>query len=214
MLVQILVDNPHSWIIPYAKELVNAINLRYKHQATLINNENEVVEGDILCLLSCEKIFKKLKLNNFNLVVHESNLPEGKGWSPLTWQVLEGKTKIPVTLFEATKKVDSGQIYLQEFINLNGDELLIDIKHQQGKITIKLILDFLKKFTNITGKPQIGIESFYGKRTYIDSQLDIDKTIKDQFNLLRVCDNERYPAFFIYKNKKYLLKIENSDKND
>ena len=42
--------------------------------------------------------------------------------------------------------------------------------------------------------------------------IDLNKNLKSQFNLLRICDNEKYPAFFNYKNKKYILKIfkENS----
>jgi methionyl-tRNA formyltransferase len=50
-------------------------------------------------------------------------------------------------------------------------------------------------------------------RTSKDSKLNMNKTIKNQFNLLRIVDNERYPAYFIYNNKKYILKIY-EDKND
>ena len=58
------------------------------------------------------------------------------------------------------------------------------------------------------GKSQRGEETFYKKRTPKDSELDINKTIKEQFNLLRIVDNEKYPAFFKFKNKIYTLKIE------
>ena len=88
----------------------------------LINSHEDVESGDVLCLLSCEKKFNKLNLNKYNLVVHESDLPEGKGWSPLTWQVIEGKRNIPITLFEANSLIDSGNIEI--FLigkNLNMD---------------------------------------------------------------------------------------------
>jgi methionyl-tRNA formyltransferase len=148
MKVQILVDNPNSWIIPFAEDLVVKIR-QLGHDAILINRHDEVVQGDILCLLSCEKIFRKLKLNKHNLVVHESDLPKGKGWSPVTWQVLEGKDKIPVTLFEAVEAVDAGPIYAKEYIELDGTELLTEIKAKQGLATQKLILDFVKKYPDI-----------------------------------------------------------------
>ena len=32
--------------------------------------------------------------------------------------------------------------------------------------------------------------------------------IQDEFNLLRVADQQRYPAFFDYQGVKYLIKIE------
>lgn len=210
MLVQILIDNPNSWILEYAEQLLIQIRNEFKFEAKLVHNHQDIIKGDVLCLLGCEKIFKNLKLNKYNLVVHESDLPKGKGWSPLTWQVLEGKKKIPITLFEATEKVDAGKIYKQDFIELEGHELLPEIKHLQGLKTNNLILDFLKNFP-LQGKNQQGEESFYSRRGPKDSQLSIEKTIKEQFNLLRVCDNERYPAFFYLNDKKYILKIFKED---
>jgi len=34
-----------------------------------------------------------------------------------------------------------------------------------------------------------------------------DKTIREQMNLLRVVDNERYPAFFEWQGNRYYLAI-------
>ena len=206
MKIQLLVDNKTSWMVPYAEQLCSRL-VDMKHEARLIFYHNEVLEGDILCLLSCEKVFKKLSLNKFNLVVHESDLPQGKGWSPVTWQVLEGKSTIPVTLFEAAASIDSGQIYSQAYISLNGTELLEEIKHQQGLVTQSLIMNFVESLPNIQGRPQCGDESFYPRRNPEDSRLDIHKSLYDQFDLLRVCDNERYPAHFTMRNEEYVLKI-------
>jgi len=208
MLVQLLVDNSNSWIIPYAIKLKEKIIKQFSFSVNLIYKHEDVINGDVLCLLSCEKIFKKLHLNNYNLVVHESDLPRGKGWSPLTWQILDGKNIIPITLFEALEKVDAGKIYYKDYIKLSGDELLSEIKHKQGEKTIDLILNFLADFNTIKGQIQVGESTFYRQRNYKDSELNVDDTIRNQFNLLRVCDNERYPAYFILNGKKYLLKIE------
>jgi methionyl-tRNA formyltransferase len=207
MKVQLLVDNPNSWILQYAQKLDKLINESEFGSSNLIFTHEEVGQGDVLCLLSCEKIFKNLSFNKYNLVVHESDLPEGKGWSPLTWQVLEGVNEIPITLFEAEESVDSGVIYSQTTIKLEGHELISEIKDQQGEKTIELIFNFLKQYPNVCGRKQEGIGSFYPRRRSEDSLLDINKSINDQFNLLRVCDNERYPAYFEKNGVKYLVKI-------
>lgn len=207
MLIQILVDNPNSWIIPYANELAEKITTELGYETNFTTKHENISKGNVLCLLSCEKIFSNLELNKYNLVVHESDLPQGKGWSPLTWQILEGKNAIPITLFEAQEKVDSGVIYKKTTIDLEGHELIEEIKHLQGLATQKLILDFLKNIVHMKGIEQEGKESFYPKRTEKDSELDPSKSIDEQFNLLRVCDNERYPAFFMKNGKKYLVKI-------
>ena len=206
MKIQILVDNINSWYIKYAKQLVHE-QKKNGHNAVLLNRHEDIEQGDILCLLACKKKFKKLHLNRYNLVVHESDLPQGKGWSPLTWQVLEGKNKIPVTLFEAGQKVDSGKIYAQDFILLEGHELIDEIREKQGIITNNLILNFVNGLPKVKSYKQVGQETYYPKRTPKNSELNINKSILEQFNLLRVVDNERYPSFFYKDGIKYVLKI-------
>lgn len=207
MKIQILCDNPNSWIIPYALQLKLALEER-KYEVVFTHKHEHITEGEILILLSCEKLFKQLDLNKHNLVVHESDLPQGKGWSPLTWQIIEGKNKIPVTLIEATEQVDAGDIYGQELIILKGTELVEELREKQGEATIKLLLNFIENYPNNTRRKQDGKESFYPRRKPEHSQLDIHKTIADQFNLLRVCDNERYPAWFEIHGEKFIIKIE------
>lgn len=206
MIVQILVDNINSWYVPFAHLLKKDLS-KLVDSVSVIHEHSEVKKGDVLCLVSCEKIFKNLDLNQNTIVVHESDLPRGKGWSPVSWQVLEGKNKIPVTLFEANKNIDAGVIYSQEFIELNGSELLDEIKTQQGLITNRLIEKFIASYPDVKGEKQVGESTFYDRRTPKDSELDINKTIKEQFNLLRIVDNQRYPAHFTINGEKYILKI-------
>lgn len=207
MLIQVLVDNPKSYIIPYAKELVSYFRER-GHESSFLQKSENVREGDILLLLSCRKIFKALDRNQHNLVIHASNLPEGRGWSPLTWQILEGKAEITVTLFEATEEVDAGVIYLQEQILFKGDELLPELQEKLSMSIIRLAKKFVDDFSQMEGREQEGVPSFYPRRKPEDSELDVNKPIAEQFNLLRVCDNEQYPAFFYLHGCKYKLKIE------
>lgn len=215
MKISIVCDNKDSWIIPYAKKLNQKLN-KMNHKSSLMYNYEDIRSGDLAFFLSCEKIVseKKLLLNKKNLVVHESSLPKGKGWSPVTWQILEGFNSIPITLFEANSEVDSGDIYLQDFIELQGHELISEIKHLQGKHTIDLILKFIDLYPNVYGKKQIGHSTYYPKRSDIDSELDINKSILEQFNLLRVVDNRRYPAYFIINGFKYKIAIEKEKNNE
>lgn len=208
MIISLICDNENSWIIPYLIKL-NEDLIKSKHNSKIIYSYKEIEKGDLAFFLGCESIINPniLKLNSQNIVVHESNLPEGKGWSPMTWQVLEGKDIITITLFEAIDKVDSGDIYLQDEIKLEGHEIFSEIKQLQGKHTIKLIKEFINKYPNIKARKQSGKESYYPKRTCDDSVLDIDKTIREQFNLLRVVDNENYPAFFYKDGFKYIIKV-------
>lgn len=198
-----------GWYLPHASELKKKIECR-DNRVSIGFNHNEMGYGDVLFVLSYEKVIPSnhLKKHNLNLVVHASDLPSGKGWSPVTWQVLEGKDRIVVTLLEADESVDAGDIYIQKELLLNGTELNTEVKEAQAKITQELILEFLLKYPDVHPAKQQGRESFYPKRTPEDSELDISKTIDEQFNLLRVVDNHRYPAYFMKNGQKYILKIK------
>lgn len=140
-------------------------------------------------------------------MIHASALPKGKGWSPLFWQVLEGKRAIVFSLFAASVDVDSGEIYLQKTLHLSGVELYEELRELQAKMCIEMALEFLKIYPNIKSIQQEGEESFYEKRGKEDSRLDISKSIEEQFNLLRIVSNEEFPAFFYKDGKKFILKI-------
>lgn len=187
------------------------------HSVSWVHDANDISSGDICFYLSYGSIVSDgiLKKNNNNLVVHESALPAGKGWSPLTWQVIEGKSEIPVTLFEAADKVDSGEVYLQAIISLDGFELVSDLRKKQAETTIELCLEFLSNYPGIVeqGRSQIGNESFYPRRHPKDSELDVNKTLIENFNLLRVVDNQKYPAWFKINGKKYKLSIQSFEGN-
>ena len=82
------------------------------------------------------------------------------------------------------------------------------MREAQGNATIELITEVIARYPDISGRNQSGEASFYPRRTPKDSELDINKSIEEQFNLLRIVDNNYYPAFFIRKGTKYILKIE------
>ena len=169
---------------------------------------------DMVFVLGYTKILSDtfLKKNKLNLVIHESNLPLGKGFAPVQWQILENKKKINICVFNANKNIDSGEIYLKNNFKINPTALYEEIRKLQGIATFKIIQEFLKKYPKFKIMKQKGRSSFYKKRTKKDSELNINKSIKDQFNLLRVCNNKKWPAFFIYKGEKFTLSINKEKK--
>ena len=77
----------------------------------------------------------------------------------------------------------------------------------QSKKTFQLISKFLNSFPNFKRKKQIGKSNFLKKRYPKDSKLNIHKTIKENFNLLRINNNNQWPSFFEYRKSKYIIKI-------
>ena len=81
-----------------------------------------------------------------------------------------------------------------------------ELRERQAYARLNLIKKFLKKYPKIDKKKQKG-GSYNRKRNSNDSEINIKKSIKSQFNLLRICDNERYPAFLNLKIKIYFKNI-------
>jgi len=212
MRLTVITDNPKSWFIPYAEKLTAELK-RDGHQVAFCTDYADVKQGDCAFLLSCERIVPKevLSLHSHNIVVHASALPKGKGWSPMTWQILEGKDDVPITLFEAAEKVDSGAVYLRDTIRFEGHELIDELRDALGKKIVEMVLKFAGSYPKIKGEEQQGTETFYARRRPKDSEIDVNKTLAESFNQLRVVDNERYPAFFRHKGRTYVLKIEKGD---
>jgi len=210
MRITLLVDNPKSWYLQYADCLLHKLQER-GHTTKLVQVAEDIPIGDIALFLSCEKIISReiRDRNKYNLVVHSSRLPQGKGWSPLTHQIIAGNNIIWNTLFEAVDKVDAGVIYAQEPMEFKGTELLPELHAIQGAKIGQMILAFVDNPTE--GKPQVGKDSFLPKRTPKHSELSMDKSLAEQFDLLRVVDNEQYPAWFKHRGRKYIIYITPDD---
>jgi RimJ/RimL family protein N-acetyltransferase len=205
-----ILSDPFSWIDGYLDDLALSLGLR-GYQVRRILHPTDLVAGDVCFLLSCGRLLSpdQLALHRHNLVVHESALPQGQGWSPMTWQILEGASEIPITLFEATAELDAGPIELQQRIVLQGTELVEEWRDLQAQATIALCLEWLDRYAEVLkeARPQQGQASHYRRRRPADSELDPQRSLAQQFNLLRVVDNQRYPAFVELRGQRYELQI-------
>lgn len=199
-----------SWINSTVEVLVEDWK-QLGHEVFWGHDLQELPSADFCFCLSFSQLIPTIIRQQFKhaLVVHESDLPAGKGWSPLTWQILEGKKRIPITLFEAADDVDSGPIYAQRWIEFEGHELVDELREGQATATKDICQWFVDHYPESLSevREQQGLESFYARRRPKDSELDPNKTIAEQFNLLRVADNERYPAFFELNGRRFYLKI-------
>ncbi len=205
--ITFLLDKKNDWIESYIKKkfLKKSKNYVFK----ISKNYKKIKKQNVVFILNYTKILPKkfLKQNYLNLVVHGSDLPKGKGFAPIQWQILKNKNKIVFSLIEAVERVDSGSIIQKSNLIFKGHELNDEIRKMQALSTINIIKSFLKKYPKFKKNRQLGKSSYFKRRNERDSKLNINKSIKSNFNLLRVVDNDKYPAFFEYKKKKYIIKI-------
>ena len=106
MEIQILTDRS-SWF--FNNKDKTPIRFRKYLKKNLISDHHKIKDNyDLTIIISYYKIIPKefLLHSKHNLVIHESNLPKGRGMSPLYWQILKGETKVIFTLFECSQKMD------------------------------------------------------------------------------------------------------------
>tara|TARA_B100000963_G_C22546396_1_gene634615 strand:- start:229 stop:876 length:648 start_codon:yes stop_codon:yes gene_type:complete len=205
--VTFLLDKSNLW---FERQLKNYnFRLNNKYIFNISKNSSGIKNQNIVFPLSYTKRLPEsfLQKNELVLIAHSSKLPKDKGFAPLQYQILKNKNKVYVSLIKAVKDVDAGPIYFQNYFVLNGTELSDEIRNIQGIQLLNIIRKFLIKYPNVKSKKQIGKSNFNKRRYPKDSKLDINKTIKQQFNHLRINDNERYPSFFNYKGQKYIVKV-------
>ncbi len=202
-----LLDRNNNWI---EKFLLNYnFSQKKKYRIKITKNHKSIKNEDLVFILSYTKILPEsfLKKNKLNLIVHASRLPKDRGFAPVQYQVLRGKNNIDISLLIASKNVDTGDIFLRQKFKLNKNDLSEEIREKQAKATFDIIKKFLNQYPNINSFKQKG-RSTFNKRRYSDSnKLNVHKSLKSQFNILRISDNEKYPAQFKISNTNYILKI-------
>lgn len=185
------------------------------HQVDLVRKKKELPGGDILFLVSCAEIIRiaDRSLYRATLVLHASDLPHGRGWSPHIWQLTEGADEITLSLVEAEDKVDSGRIWNKIKMPIPKHALWNEINWILFAAEIELIDFAVRNFETISPVPQDpSVEpSYYPRRSPEDSLIDPSKTIASQFDKIRVCDPHRFPAFFEMHGRRYRLILEGID---
>jgi len=200
-----------SWINAFIPDLLSEWTDEGRY-VRWVHDPADLASGDLAFFLGCGQIVppERLALHDHNLVVHESDLPKGRGWSPMTWKVLEGATDYVVSLIEAVDEVDAGPIFAQTRVELQGTELVDELRALQAAATFQLCRSFVSGYPATAKEPmeQTGEATYYARRTPADSEIDPELSIAEQFDLLRVVDEDRYPAFFEWRGRRYRLRID------
>ena len=109
--------------------------------------------------------------------------------------------------------VDSGRIWKKLRFTVPKHALWDEINTRLFEAEIELIECAVSEFErNFPTAQDASIEAnYYPQRTPADSQIDPSQSIASQFDRIRVCDPNRFPAFFELHGKRYKLILEKID---
>ncbi|WP_028304744.1 formyltransferase family protein [Oceanospirillum maris] len=172
---------------------------------------SELTGGEILFLISCSELVSQKIRSHYKhtLVIHASDLPKGRGWSPYIWEVIAGATEITISLIEANDKVDTGNIWRKVTRNIPSHALYDEINNALFDAEEELMDFAVSNYQSIKPAPQVDDHaSYYPKRTPSDSEIDPQRSIADQFDKIRVSDPSRYPAYFEFRGHQYKVTLE------
>ena len=193
------------------RDFIGKLDQRIK--ARLLFDENELSEGDLLFLISFHKILKNQDIANYrhSLLLHASDLPDGRGWSPHIWELIKGKNNVTVSILEVSYPADTGRILEKLVVDIPETAICSEINQLVFNAELSLIKNAISAYPNFLFHKQrkpSDSDNIWPKRTPQNSEIDPLKSIAEQFNILRVCDPKRYPAFFYHKDRKYKLFLE------
>lgn len=213
MRITLLCSDPKHPINPYIQGWAQA--QAGLHEVDIVQKKSQLSGGDIVFLISCSEIMNASDRAKYKacLVLHASDLPKGRGWSPHIWELMHGAKAITLSMLEVEDKVDSGRIWRKTKISVPKHALWDEINHLLFTAELELIDYAVQNFALVTPQNQMETElpTYYPKRTPQDSQIDPNKSISEQFDLIRVCDPNRFPAFFEHFGKRYILKLEKTN---
>lgn len=181
-----------------------------KADVSILRDATQVKGGDFLFLVSCHQIIRRSTRDHFrhSLVLHASPLPHGRGMSPHIWQVLEGATKLTLTLLNAEDEVDSGDIWLQREFEVPPTALYDEINARLFDAEVTLMHWALENCDTARPRAQYGQPTIYRRRRPQDNRIDPERSLGESFDLMRVADPDRYPAFFEFRGQKYRIRID------
>jgi len=131
---------------------------------------------------------------NFNCVVfHMTDLPFGRGGSPLQNLIVRGYKETKVSAIRVAKGLDTGDVYLKRPLDLNGTAQEIFMK--ASVVIHDMILEIVEK--NPTPIPQSGEITLFQRRKPEDGDLYSLSSNSEVYDYIRMLDCEGYPHAFI-----------------
>ena len=152
-------------------------------------------------------IIPKDIFNLFNCVVfHMTDLPFGRGGSPLQNLIIRGYEKTKISALKVTNGIDSGPIYLKKPLSLDGTAYEIMIRASQ--IIETMISQILEN--KIVPKGQSGEVVQFSRRMPKDSDISQLNSLKQIYDYIRMLDCEGYPSAF-FENDYFRFEFSKSN---
>lgn len=198
--MRIIIATIKSWNIEHARELQK----KYEgvHDIVIYTAKEEFntdsVRGfkpDYIFLPHWSYIMPKEITDNWECVVfHMTDLPYGRGGSPLQNLIVRGHKETKVSAIKVTEKLDGGPIYMKQVLSLEGSAQQIYMRCSDI-IFQEMIPKFLAE--KLTPMPQEGKPVVFKRRKPEESMITPDMELGTIYDYIRMLDAEGYPKAYM-----------------
>lgn len=183
------------------KDLPQNLNQIIPANWVLINKKEDFV-AEKLEELEVEKVFiphwsyiiPKEIYEKFECVVfHMTDLPYGRGGSPLQNLIVRGHQETKISALKVVKELDAGDIYLKKELSLQGTAQEIFLR--ATSVIQSMIIEIVN--LNLNPQKQKGEASTFKRRKPEDGNLEVLENIEQVYDYIRMLDADTYPNAFI-----------------
>jgi len=201
---------------PWCKKLFLKLRKKTQYNFIFIQSQKKInfkylksIKAKYIFFLHWSSKIPNKIFNNFECIVfHMTDLPYGRGGSPLQNLIMMGKRNTKLTAFKCVKKLDSGPIYLKKKLSLDGN--LEEIFSRVSILSEKMIFSIIRK--KLKPRKQTGKVFNFKRRKPFHGNLKYARNINEVYNMIRMLDGQNYPKAFINFNN-FILKFSCAKRN-
>lgn len=174
----------------------------------------QALDPDIIVVVAFGKILSEefLRIPKTAIVnVHFSLLPKYRGAAPVHWAIINGEEETGVTIQHLAKKLDTGDIILQEKVPITEEDTAGTLVEKLARVGAELLVNALRQLEEGTAHrvPQDeNLASYARKLTKKDGEIDWRLPAVEIVNRIRGMDP--WPGAYTFvpqKSKRKILKI-------
>lgn len=204
MIVSIIIVSNKEWHRKYVKEIATRTN----KDVIYIDNK-ECITYDYLHTLQPEWVFfphwsyiipAEVYANMNCVIFHMTDLPFGRGGSPLQNLIARGIYETKLSALKCTAQLDAGDIYIKQPLSLWGTAEEIYLR--AAELTKEMIIQIVKE------KPQLykqqGEPVVFQRRKPSEGDVGEFDSLAEIFDYIRMLDADTYPPAFLDMNNLHI----------
>jgi methionyl-tRNA formyltransferase len=182
-----------KYALDYNLPILQPTNLKSEEFIEQLKYLNANLQIVVAFRMLPKEVWQLPENGTFNL--HASLLPNYRGAAPINWAIINGETKTGVTTFFIDEKIDTGNIILQEEVNIGENETLGELHDKLMEAGSKLVVKTVQQIEKETVKTfkQPEIEEKAAPKIFTETcKINWNEPLSKIYNLIRGLNP--YPA--------------------